>query len=94
MALALVMLLSEAAHACPGCKEAVAAQKGGANLVAGFQYSIVFMMAMPFTILGPLQYFVPLINFGLGVVLLGIGFLYQRVLFRRAPAADAAASGE
>jgi uncharacterized membrane protein len=31
---------------------------------------------------------------GLGVVLLGIGFLYQRVLFPRAPAADAAASGE
>ena len=31
---------------------------------------------------------------GLGVVLLGIGFLYQRLLFPRVPAADAAASGE
>lgn len=31
---------------------------------------------------------------GLGVVLLGIGFLYQRLLFPRAPATDAAASGQ
>ena len=31
---------------------------------------------------------------GLGVVLLGIGFFYQRLLFPRAPAADAAAGGE
>ena len=31
---------------------------------------------------------------GLGVVLLGIGFLYQRLLFPRAPAAGPIASGE
>ena len=31
---------------------------------------------------------------GLGVVLLGIGWLYQRLLFPRAPAADAAARSE
>jgi uncharacterized membrane protein len=31
---------------------------------------------------------------GLGVVLLSIGFLYQRLLFPRAPAAGSAASSE
>lgn len=38
------------AHACPGCKEATSAQ--GNNLARGFSYSILFMMPLPFIILG------------------------------------------
>jgi hypothetical protein len=49
---ALILGSAELALACPGCKEALAAQKGGGNLVAGYQWSILFMMAMPFTLLG------------------------------------------
>jgi len=47
-----VLLLSDFALACPGCKDAIASQKNGGDLVSGFQYSIMFMMAMPFTLLG------------------------------------------
>ena len=37
--------------ACPGCKEALASESGG-NLVQGFFWSILFMMAMPFAFVG------------------------------------------
>ena len=41
------------AQACPGCKEAIDSQTGeGAKLKNGYYYSILFMMAMPFTLLG------------------------------------------
>lgn len=41
------------AQACPGCKEAIESQTGeGAKLKNGYFYSILFMMAMPFTLLG------------------------------------------
>lgn len=36
--------------ACPGCKEATSEQ--GANLARGYSYSILFMMPLPFIILG------------------------------------------
>jgi hypothetical protein len=41
------------ASACPNCKEALASQTGeGAKLKDGYYYSILFMMGMPFTLLG------------------------------------------
>jgi hypothetical protein len=39
--------------ACPNCKEAIAAQPSdGARLKEGYFYSILFMVGMPFTLLG------------------------------------------
>lgn len=39
--------------ACPNCKEAVAAQPSEvANMKNGYNWSVLFMMAMPFTLLG------------------------------------------
>ncbi len=50
---ALVLLLSASAWACPNCKEAVANQDGDAmRLANGYNHSILFMMAMPFALLG------------------------------------------
>lgn len=45
----LVLLGSAPAWACPTCKNGMAGNDG---LVAGYQWSILFMMSMPFTILG------------------------------------------
>ena len=53
LALGLALLLANPASACPNCKEAVANQDGDAMRVAnGYNYSILFMMAMPFALLG------------------------------------------
>jgi hypothetical protein len=49
---ALVLLPATSASACPMCKAALANSQGGGDLVSGFFWSILFMMAMPFTILG------------------------------------------
>jgi len=39
--------------ACPNCKEALASDTaGGGDVVSGFFWSILFMMSMPFAILG------------------------------------------
>ncbi|MBA4018857.1 MAG: hypothetical protein C0483_16945 [Pirellula sp.] len=47
------LALPTAAHACPGCAEAQAGQgPGRVNIVRGYQLSIIFMMAMPFLIVG------------------------------------------
>ena len=47
------LVLPTAAQACPGCAEAQAGQgPGRVNIVRGYQYSIIFMMAMPFLIVG------------------------------------------
>ena len=46
-------LAASTAQACPSCKEAVESQTGeGAKLKDGYYYSILFMVAMPFTLLG------------------------------------------
>jgi heme/copper-type cytochrome/quinol oxidase subunit 2 len=53
LALALVLLLVGEASACPNCKEALASQTGdAARLKDGYFYSILFMMGMPFLLLG------------------------------------------
>jgi uncharacterized paraquat-inducible protein A len=51
--LVLVLGLSAEVSACPNCKEAVAAQPDeAATMKNGYNYSVLFMMAMPFTLLG------------------------------------------
>jgi hypothetical protein len=50
---ALVLLLASVAAACPTCKDGLAQNDPhGQSLAAGYYYSILFMMAMPFAILG------------------------------------------
>ena len=54
-ALALVMASTFAApvSACPNCKEAVAAQPSeAAAMASGYNWSVLFMLSMPFTLLG------------------------------------------
>ena len=50
-AIAVMVVFCAAADACPNCAKGMAEQSDGGDLVAGFQWSILFMMAMPFTIL-------------------------------------------
>lgn len=59
-AVGLGLVLSGEAGACPNCKEAVANQGNGdaARLADGYSWSILLMMAMPFTLLGTGAYFV------------------------------------
>jgi hypothetical protein len=38
--------------ACPSCKEALGSSSGGGDLVSGFFWSILFMLSMPFLLLG------------------------------------------
>jgi hypothetical protein len=53
LALVLVCLIASVAGACPNCKEGLAqTDPEGQAVAAGYYYSILFMMAMPFTILG------------------------------------------
>lgn len=49
LALFIALLLATAASACPTCKEGIS--ENGGNLVRGYQWSILFMMSMPFLIL-------------------------------------------
>ena len=53
VALLTLSALPEAAWACPNCKEAYMDTGGGASPIAsGFNASIVFMMIMPFVVMG------------------------------------------
>ncbi len=50
-----VLLLESAAWACPSCKESLGhSDPARANVVRGYFWSILFMMSMPFVILGSL----------------------------------------
>jgi len=52
----LVLVFQSVATACPTCKEGlVAGDHDSANLVRGYFWSIIFMMSMPFLILGGLS---------------------------------------
>jgi len=42
------------ALACPTCRDALADSPQGQGLAQGFYYSILFMMSMPFIVLGTL----------------------------------------
>jgi hypothetical protein len=53
--LALVLLIATVAAACPTCKEGIAQNDPqGQSLAAGYYYSILFMMSMPYVVLGTL----------------------------------------
>ena len=55
LAMLLCLVLPGAALACPACKDAIAESGPNAgNLVRGYYWSILFMMSMPFLILGGL----------------------------------------
>ena len=48
-----LILCSSPAWACPNCKEAVAAQPSEVeNMARGYNYSVLLMLGMPFTLLG------------------------------------------
>ncbi len=53
LTLIMVLLVASDALACPNCKEAVANQDGDSmRLANGYSWSILLMIAMPFTLLG------------------------------------------
>lgn len=52
LVLAVVIAAASIAEACPGCKQALAEGDSGQNVAKGYFWSILFMMAMPFTIVG------------------------------------------
>jgi hypothetical protein len=53
LTLMAVVLIAGVAHACPTCSEGLAnADPHHQSVAAGYFYSILFMMSMPFAILG------------------------------------------
>jgi|SRR5262245_59038382 Na+-driven multidrug efflux pump len=53
LVLALIFMIATVAAACPTCKEGLAQNDPqGEAVAAGYYYSILFMMSMPFAILG------------------------------------------
>lgn len=53
LALVVVAAAATAAWACPNCKDAVnTSDPDGLNLARGYFYSILLMLAMPFTLAG------------------------------------------
>ena len=53
LALVVVACLASDAWACPTCKDGLAENDPGSQaMAAGYFYSILFMMAMPFLIIG------------------------------------------
>jgi len=53
LAIAVMAAMAAPVQACPMCSQALADGKGG-DLIAGFFWSIVFMMSMPFLIVAAL----------------------------------------
>jgi hypothetical protein len=53
LTLLLILGVASDALACPNCKESLASQDGDAmRLANGYSWSIILMIAMPFTLLG------------------------------------------
>jgi hypothetical protein len=53
LVVALVLLIASVAAACPTCKDGLAQNDPrGKALAAGISYSILFMMSMPYIVLG------------------------------------------
>lgn len=53
MVVALVLLIASVAAACPTCKEGLAQNDPqGRSLAAGISYSVLFLMSMPYVVLG------------------------------------------
>jgi heme/copper-type cytochrome/quinol oxidase subunit 2 len=55
VALAIIVLWSGVATACPTCKDSLAHDPASASLVRGYAYSILFMLSMPPLIFGGLS---------------------------------------
>ena len=54
-ALLMVAICAETSVGCPTCKDNLAADPAAANMIRGYFYSILFMVSMPFLILGGLS---------------------------------------
>ena len=54
LAAAVLLACVTVAAACPTCKDSLAGDPASANLARGYFWSILFMMSMPFLILGSL----------------------------------------
>ena len=52
MWLAVTVLIPSLAMACPTCKDGLAGDPATSGMVQGYFWSILFMMSMPFLILG------------------------------------------
>ena len=52
LVMTLVLGLAQASHACPTCKNALHEDPAQQGMVAGYFYSILFMMSMPFLLIG------------------------------------------
>ena len=53
LAALFVVEAASVASACPNCKEAVSASEGQvANMATGYNWSVVFMLTVPFSLLG------------------------------------------
>jgi hypothetical protein len=53
LTLTLVFGLAAPANSCPNCKEAVSAQPSEvAGMAQGYNWSVLLMLAVPFTLLG------------------------------------------
>lgn len=52
--LAMILVWTGLAAACPTCKESLAHDPASANLARGYAYSILFMLSMPPLIFGSL----------------------------------------
>lgn len=53
LAVVVLAIAGASAEACPTCSQALADDRGG-DLIAGFFWSIVFMMSMPFVLVSAL----------------------------------------
>lgn len=54
IAIACILVFASVGHACPTCKQAIAEGGHHDQVVRGYFWSIIFMMSMPFLILGAL----------------------------------------
>ena len=52
LVLVVLLLLAPLVEACPGCKDALENDPQGEQIARGYFWSILFMMSMPFVILG------------------------------------------
>ena len=52
VALAIVLSIASTASACPSCQSALGGDEAQGDLATGIYYSILFMMSMPFAIVG------------------------------------------
>ncbi len=51
-ALLAFSVVGQSAQACPMCKEALSSGSNSGDVVSGYFWSILFMMSMPFAIIG------------------------------------------